>query len=263
MNNTIKIRLIHWNQKEAEKRASILQQKGYRVTWDVPRIQQFFREIKAHPPAAFLIDLARMPSQGRDVALTLRKTRATRFIPLLFINGKEEKIEKIRKLLPDAFYSDWSTILTDLKSALEHPIENPIVPRSIFAPYAGRPLSKKLGIKTGEDILLVNPPRNIRQTLKPIPDNVHLHRDTTQPRDLVLWFVRSRLDLQREIQSICKLVTGIPLWIIWPKRGSFRASDLSQTVVRKTGLANGLVDYKICSVDKTWSGLLFKKRSSK
>jgi len=30
--------------------------------------------------------------------------------------------------------------------------------------------------------------------------------------------------------------------------------------VRGTGLANGLVDYKICAIDATWSGLLFRRR---
>ena len=39
-------------------------------------------------------------------------------------------------------------------------------------------------------------------------------------------------------------------------------SDLSEPYVRKTGPATGLVDYKICAIDKTWSGLLFTRRKS-
>ncbi len=30
---------------------------------------------------------------------------------------------------------------------------------------------------------------------------------------------------------------------------------------RETGLAAGLVDYKICSIDETWSALLFTRRN--
>jgi hypothetical protein len=30
--------------------------------------------------------------------------------------------------------------------------------------------------------------------------------------------------------------------------------------VRERGLALGIVDYKICAIDATWSGLLFAKR---
>jgi hypothetical protein len=50
------------------------------------------------------------------------------------------------------------------------------------------------------------------------------------------------------------------LWIAWPKRASGIASDLSQTVVREIGLSSDLVDYKICCIDKTWSGLRFTRR---
>jgi hypothetical protein len=53
-----------------------------------------------------------------------------------------------------------------------------------------------------------------------------------------------------------------PLWIAWPKRASGAATDLTQQRVREIGLAAGLVDYKICSIDETWSGLLFTRRRS-
>ena len=56
------------------------------------------------------------------------------------------------------------------------------------------------------------------------------------------------------------LIGAGSLWIIWPKQASGMASDLTQQYVRETGLAAGLVDYKICAVDATWSGLLFTRR---
>jgi hypothetical protein len=37
-------------------------------------------------------------------------------------------------------------------------------------------------------------------------------------------------------------------------------SDLSQTVVRRVAMAAGLVDFKVCSVDETWSGLRFSQK---
>jgi hypothetical protein len=51
------------------------------------------------------------------------------------------------------------------------------------------------------------------------------------------------------------------LWIAWPKKASGVASDLTQNDVRRIGLAAGLVDFKICAIDETWSGLKFVKRS--
>jgi hypothetical protein len=53
------------------------------------------------------------------------------------------------------------------------------------------------------------------------------------------------------------------LWIAWPKKTSKIAADLSQTGVRAFGLDRDFVDYKICSIDETWSGLLFARRRKK
>jgi hypothetical protein len=50
------------------------------------------------------------------------------------------------------------------------------------------------------------------------------------------------------------------IWIAWPKKASGVKTDLSEALIRKTGLAAGFVDYKICAIDNTWSGLLFAKR---
>jgi hypothetical protein len=56
------------------------------------------------------------------------------------------------------------------------------------------------------------------------------------------------------------LPDGGGLWIAWPKKASGMPTDLTQTDVRRAGLASGLVDYKICAIDATWSGLLFARR---
>jgi hypothetical protein len=56
-------------------------------------------------------------------------------------------------------------------------------------------------------------------------------------------------------------VHGDPaMWIVWPKKASGVKSDLTQNVVREVGLASGLVDYKVSSIDRTWSGLKFTTR---
>jgi hypothetical protein len=50
------------------------------------------------------------------------------------------------------------------------------------------------------------------------------------------------------------------LWIVWPKRASGVATDLTENGVREVGLAAGLVDNKVCAVDEVWSGLRFVYR---
>jgi hypothetical protein len=78
-----------------------------------------------------------------------------------------------------------------------------------------------------------------------------------------LWFTRSRKDLEGDIERMALLAKQGPLWIAWPKNASPLGSDLTQAVVRKGGLATGLVDYKVCAIDAIWSGLLFTRRYAK
>jgi hypothetical protein len=135
-----------------------------------------------------------------------------------------------------------------------------VAPRSAFAAYAGKPLVEKLGVKANSVVALVNAPAGFADTLGELPEGATLHENTRDPRDLTIWFTRSREELQDEILAMATWAGQGPLWITWPKKASRLASDLSQQVVRETGLASGLVDYKICSIDATWSGLLFTQR---
>ena len=68
--------------------------------------------------------------------------------------------------------------------------------------------------------------------------------------------------MQKHIDSMRRSIGKNGLWVIWPKKASGMQTDLSQVSVRKMGMDAGLVDYKIASIDETWSGLRFalKKR---
>jgi hypothetical protein len=47
------------------------------------------------------------------------------------------------------------------------------------------------------------------------------------------------------------------LWVSWPKKSSGVPTDLTEDVIRQTGLSAGLVDVKVCAVTEIWSGLKF------
>ena len=96
----------------------------------------------------------------------------------------------------------------------------------------------------------------------PLPPGAALRRQATGRRDLTIWFIRSRQDLERRIKAMAEQAGQGGLWIVWPKKTSGIASDLSQVVVRKVGLATGLVDYKISAIDATWAGLRFRQRKT-
>ena len=76
-------------------------------------------------------------------------------------------------------------------------------------------------------------------------------------------FARSAADLKRRFSGAARgLAEGGRLWIAWPKRASGANTDLTQAAVRAFGLGAGFVDYKICAIDETWSGLCFTRRGA-
>ncbi|UCF69543.1 MAG: DUF3052 domain-containing protein [Acidobacteriota bacterium] len=133
-----------------------------------------------------------------------------------------------------------------------------------MAGYSGTPLPKKLGIKPDSTVALLGAPRDFERTLGMLPEGVKLRRQARGRAERVLLFVSARAELARRFPAAVRaMADGGGLWIVWPKKSSGVSTDLSQTEVRGYGLARGLVDYKICAIDETWSGLLFARRSAK
>ncbi len=254
------IQLVHWHEVETIERAERLEAAGYAVRHGRIGAQVSLKDLRADPPDLFVIDLSRLPSHGREVAVALRQSRATRSVPIVFVDGATDKVKRVRETLPDATFATWTRIRSALKAALAKPVTNPIVHKSISGPYSGTPLPKKLGIKPGSTVSLITAPKNIKTILGALPDGATLTANARRPSDLILWFVLSRRDLLKRIDTIGKRVGAGSLWIIWPKKTSAVASDLTQQMIRDAGLERGLVDYKICAVDDTWSGLRFAVR---
>jgi len=254
--------LIHWKAEEAEEKIAKLRAAGYEVDYG-EMIPGALRDRFNNPPAAFVIDLSRMPTQGRDVAMALRTRKTTRHTPLVFVEGDPEKVERIKNSLPDAVYTTWSRIRSSLKTAIAKPPANPIVPESNLAGYSGTPLPKKLGIKPNSTVALVGAPKDFEKRLGELPEGVKLKKQAGAPCDLIIWFVRMRAELHDRIKEMGELTGAGGLWIAWPKQASGVASDMTQNIVRETGLASGLVDYKVCAIDATWSGLKFAQRKAK
>jgi len=169
-----RVHLIHWNVAEAAERAERLQALGYDVASGQPGGPAFIRALANDPPAAVVIDLSRLPSQGRDIADALRIQGGTRRVPLLFVGGDPDRVTRVRELLPDAAYTSWDEIGTILAAAIGAPPTDPVVPGSAFAAYAGKPLAGTLDIKAGSTVALAGAPPSFRDTLGQLPDPVHL-----------------------------------------------------------------------------------------
>jgi hypothetical protein len=255
-----KVKLVFWNAAEAQERALILTAAGYKVDAMIPSSSKFIGLLKENPPDAVVVDLSRLPSQGRDIGLLLRQYKQTRNIPLVFVDGDPIKVESIKRLLPDAVYARWTNILSSLRSGIAHPPAQPVKPKSVFDAYAGASLPKKLGIKPASVVVLACAPRAFKKKLEPLPENVRVTNRPSKARDLTIWFNRSHREFARMLRPMIAMIGDGRLWIVWPKKGGPLSTDLTQPIVRAAGLSEGLVDYKICSIDDTWSALLFTKR---
>ena len=125
-----------------------------------------------------------------------------------------------------------------------------------MAEYSRVPLSKKLGIRTNSELVVVNEPRDYRQLIAPVPDGVRLKRRVTKTTDMVHMFTTSKRILAKLLQScIGRMAFDAALWVSWPKKSSKIKSDVTEDSIRGIALPLGLVDIKVCAVDDQWSGL--------
>ena len=251
------VRLIHWNEDEGLERQRQLEALGFTTDFDGRDFARALRVIRANPPDAIVIDLSRMPSHGREVGRVLRSAKTTRHIPLVFVDGEKEKVALTKALLPDARYTTWGRIKTTLPNAIANPVKAPVVPIDVMS---AKPAIAKLGVKAGNKVCVISAPRGLVEGLKPLPAGVTFTARAASSSDVFLCFVRSARELQSHVLMLRNAIDRQTLWLIWPKKASGVKSDLDGNVVRLTGLSAGWVDFKVCAVDATWSGLAFKRR---
>jgi hypothetical protein len=132
-----------------------------------------------------------------------------------------------------------------------------------MAGYSQTPLVKKLGIKAGHKVAVVNPPKDfLAKELQPLPDAVTIASASKHKQlDFIMLFVNSAKIFQKELPKLkSKLARDGIFWVSWPKKSSGIETDLNFAVVQQSGLKIGLVDVKICAVNDIWSGLKFVYR---
>jgi hypothetical protein len=121
------------------------------------------------------------------------------------------------------------------------------------AGYSGTPLPRKLGIKDGSRVALVEPPAGFELDAPLVAPGADL--------DVLVFFVTERIELAGRFDELGALLQPAGgLWIAWPKRSSGVATDVTEDVLREVVLPKGWVDNKVCAIDETWSGLRFVRR---
>ena len=282
-----RVLLIHWNDRQSAERVERLQALGFDARAPERLTGAAIRELRADPPDAVVIDLDRSPTQGTAVAVMIRNQAATRRVPIVFVAGASERVARVRAALPDATYAQWDAIAGAIRDAIALPPAAPVVPGTMDA-YSGTPLPRKLGIGLGTSVFLFNAPIGFETLLEPLPDGARVSRAATLARSgaepspvtgspsagsdsgaapttarLAVLFARSVSELAATFaEAAASLDSKGTLWLAWPKRASGVATDLSEGYVRSFGLSQGFVDFKIASIDPTWSGLRFARRSA-
>ena len=252
------VQLVHWNEDEGLERQQQLEALGFEAAFDFGDSLSVSRRIKADPPDAVVIDLSRIPSHGREVAHSIRSVKATRHLPIVFVDGEPEKVEKTRQFIPDATFTTWGRIKTALPKAIAKPVKDPVVPDHN---NWGKPTVAKLGVKPGFKVALLGSPKGFADSLKPLPPKVTFTARPEANADIYICFARTAAELHAHLLAM-RGAERQTLWLAWPKKASGVKTELDGNIVRETGLRAGWVDFKVCALDDTWSGLAFKKRKT-
>lgn len=124
------------------------------------------------------------------------------------------------------------------------------------AGYSGTPLPKKLGLKDGGTLVLLNAPAGISTELAPLPDGATMATKQSATSNLLVLFCANTAALKKSLPAVAKkLPADGSLWISWPKKSSKLFVDLTENIIREVVLPTGLVDVKVCAVNADWSGL--------
>jgi CheY-like chemotaxis protein len=237
----MRVAVISYDSADAASLTDRLRREGFDASAYQHLGQKGFRDLRAAPPDAILIDLMRMPSYGRAMGALLRESKPLRTIPLVFLEGDPEKTERVRTLLPDAGFATLPKIGAALRKAGRGGSSAPIVPKLETA------LAQKL--KVADTVRLVGAPDGFIDLLPGVR--------ASDESETVLLFVRSAAALGRDLS---RFADTRRLWVLWPKKASGIRCDLTLPRIHEACGALGLVAYKTCSVDETWSGAAVARR---
>jgi hypothetical protein len=127
--------------------------------------------------------------------------------------------------------------------------------------YSRRSLTEKLGIPPGQRLVVRHEPRPYPLLVGRLPSGSSLTSRLFRNSGFIHQFATRTSDLRADFPRLAQaLADDGMLWVSWPKRSSGVVTDLNENIVRELGLAQGLVDVKVCAVDEVWSGLKFVRR---
>ncbi len=254
-----RVRIIHWKAEEAGPLIDACRACGYEVEYEDVPFPLLAKTIRKNQPDALVIDLTRLPSHGREAAMAIRRTKYSRHIPIVFVDGETEKVEAVRKQLPDATFTTRKQLCSRIKAACANPVPNPVAPPPVMERYASRTKAQKLGIKPGSTVAVIDPPRDYEAVIGDIGEDIELIENPASVHPVTLWFVRDPQAFLSALRRMRAIADKTRLWVVRPKGPK---SLLNETFLRGAANEVDLVDYKICAVDAHWTGMVFARRKT-
>jgi len=114
--------------------------------------------------------------------------------------------------------------------------------------------AQKLRIKENFDLLTINAPADFKKNIGELPKGVRISNDS-KIYNQVHWFVMTKAQMDKELNSVLKLVNdGVILWIYYPKGTSKVQTDLTRDKGWDNLLNHDELSWiSLISFDDTWS----------
>jgi len=244
--------LVHSKVAEAKPLIGMLERAGYTVHYGTEVKSIRATALRKLDAMAAVIDLTRMPSYGKYWAAELRAT-SLKHLPILFVDGAPDKVEMVKAALPDAQYVTSDKLLDALKRV--KPVANPVEPVRMM--LSDQNAAHKIGIKANTRVAVFDPPAGYAQVIGEMPDGASFEEQPEEIAPVTIWFVRDIDVYLAGLRDMRKLAAKSKLWVVYPKLKLKQSGGLNQNSIRESATKVGLVDYKICSVNQTWSGMAF------
>src|ERR1700749_3469638 len=106
--------------------------------------------------------------------------------------------------------------------------------------YSGTPLAKKLGIKEGFHISLINAPEYYMELFTDLPADLFFEDKEDQKVDFIHFFTKSKDEYRAILPGLKSRIkpNGI-IWASWPKKASKIITNITEDIIRNYALEIG------------------------
>ncbi len=122
------------------------------------------------------------------------------------------------------------------------------------------PLYKRLGIKEGTEVKLINEPDYYIKLLNGIASKIIFRKKLNSAVDVIHLFTNSKKELSVELPALTNYIkeSGV-IWVSWPMNNPNFVSDLNEKLVCELGERYGLMRGFSFEMDDYWLAMNFTK----